>query len=65
MQFVGEFLLKENAFSYFFEPVREVDAPGYYAVIRQPMDFGTIKGGLVGGLVGGVGGGGGGGGYPS
>jgi len=32
-----------GAASWFLKPVDPVDAPGYYKVIKNPMDFGTIR----------------------
>ena len=40
-----EFLFTSNMFYYwqFLLTVDPVDAPGYYKVIKNPMDFGTIR----------------------
>ncbi|XP_052785000.1 BRCA2-interacting transcriptional repressor EMSY-like [Mya arenaria] len=32
-----------NASSWFTQPVDPADAPDYYAIVQNPMDFGTIK----------------------
>ncbi|XP_041352455.1 BRCA2-interacting transcriptional repressor EMSY-like isoform X2 [Gigantopelta aegis] len=32
-----------NAAAWFIKPVDPVDAPNYYSVVKNPMDFGTIK----------------------
>lgn len=37
-------LKKIDRFSVFAEPVTEDDAPGYFDIVENPMDFATIKG---------------------
>lgn len=34
---------KLDEFKFFSEPVREQDAPGYFSVIKQPMDLQTMS----------------------
>ena len=35
-------MAKLDEFKFFSEPVREQDAPGYFKVIKQPMDLQTM-----------------------
>lgn len=45
MDFVGPPGGLHSDFYCFRMPVTEAEAPGYHAVIKHPMDFGTMKGG--------------------
>ena len=34
---------RHDAYSIFQEPVSERDAPGYFDVVKRPMDFGSMR----------------------
>jgi hypothetical protein len=36
-------LIEFDGYKFFYEPVSEKDAPGYFQVIKQPMDFVTMR----------------------
>lgn len=36
-------LIDLDGYKFFYEPVSEKDAPGYFAVIKRPMDFSTMR----------------------
>ena len=44
IRIVQDQLKNQTTKLYFGEPVKESYVPNYYTVIKNPMDFGTIKG---------------------
>lgn len=35
--------IRHDTYSIFQEPVSENDAPGYFDVVKRPMDFGSMR----------------------